>query len=335
MAKVSVIIPNYNHSKFLPQRIESVLNQTYQDFELILLDDCSPDNSCEILESYRTNSKVSHIVFNTKNSGSTFKQWEKGIGLTTGDYIWLAESDDYCEPNFLSDLVSILDSHPNVGIAYSQSRSVDQHNKPLNSWIKQTDIFSPNIWNSSFIADGNVAITNFLIHRNIIPNASAVVFRKSVYKSTSGIDTSMALNGDWLLWVKMLEISDLAYCVKELNYFRQHNNKATGINTRNYNGLKELFELYVYIRDKIGISNQQKKQMTDAGVRRWLYQFGTGNLVLGLKNIPKITKAATRFNKHFYFNLFVVATRLLVFRVILQKKAYPVDISEIVVNRSI
>lgn len=332
MPKVSVIIPNYNHSQFLPQRIESVLNQTFQDFELILLDDCSPDNSREVLEQYKTNPKVSQIIFNTKNSGSTFKQWKKGIGLTTGEYIWLAESDDYCEPNFLNDLVSILDSHPNVGIAYCQSRSVDQNNMPLNSWIKQTNIFSPNIWNNSFIANGHIAITNFLIHRNIIPNASAVVFRKSVYKSTSGIDTTMALNGDWLLWIKMLELSYLAFCAKELNYFRQHNNKATGQNTRNYNGLKELFQLYVYIQKKIGITNKQKKIMTDTGMRRWLYQLATGNLVLGIKNIPKITKAATRFNKYFYFNLFVVAIRLLIFRVILQKKADPIDISNVTVK---
>src|SRR6187431_17527 len=97
LPKVSVIIPNYNHADFLMQRIVSILNQTYQDFELIILDDCSSDKSREIIEHYRTHPKVSHIVYNAENSGSTFKQWKLGLDYAKGDWIWIAESDDYCE----------------------------------------------------------------------------------------------------------------------------------------------------------------------------------------------------------------------------------------------
>jgi glycosyltransferase involved in cell wall biosynthesis len=78
---VSVIIPNYNHSLYLKQRIDSVLNQTFQDFELIILDDCSSDSSKEIIEQYRQNPKVSQIIFNQINSGSVFKQWAEGNHL--------------------------------------------------------------------------------------------------------------------------------------------------------------------------------------------------------------------------------------------------------------
>ena len=101
MPTVSVIIPNYNHAPFLKQRIESVLNQSFQDFEMILIDDCSTDGSREIIESYRNNPHVSHIVYNDSNSGSAFLQWNKGIELAKGDWIWVAESDDYAEPTFL------------------------------------------------------------------------------------------------------------------------------------------------------------------------------------------------------------------------------------------
>src|ERR1700742_1367615 len=105
MAKVSVIVPNYNHSRYLNQRIDSVLSQTYQDFELIILDDCSTDDSRKIIKQYQEHPKVSHIVFNETNSGTTFKQWKKGIELAKGKYIWIAESDDWCEPNLLETLV--------------------------------------------------------------------------------------------------------------------------------------------------------------------------------------------------------------------------------------
>src|SRR5579872_4420041 len=123
--KVSVIIPNYNHAKFLVQRIESVLNQTFTDFEIILMDDKSTDNSLEIIERYRHYPKLSKIILNETNSGSTFKQWNKGIREAKGEYIWIAESDDYADEKFLENLVSIIESNGNVGMAYCQSFDVD------------------------------------------------------------------------------------------------------------------------------------------------------------------------------------------------------------------
>ena len=101
---VSIIIPNYNHSKFLQQRLDSVFNQTFQDFEVILLDDCSTDNSVDILKKYANHPKVSHLELNKQNSGSPFKQWQKGITMAKGTYIWIAETDDYCEFNFLDQM---------------------------------------------------------------------------------------------------------------------------------------------------------------------------------------------------------------------------------------
>ena len=92
MAKVSVVIPNYNHARFLPKRVDSVLRQTFQDFDLILLDDCSTDDSRSILSKYADDPRVK-IEFNEVNSGSSFKQWNKGVGLARGEYVWIAESD--------------------------------------------------------------------------------------------------------------------------------------------------------------------------------------------------------------------------------------------------
>ena len=103
---VSVIIPNYNHAKFLKERIESVLNQTYKNFEIIILDDKSTDDSVGIIKQYADNNYVKHILINEKNSGSPFRQWLKGFELAKGELIWIAESDDSCENSFLYTLVS-------------------------------------------------------------------------------------------------------------------------------------------------------------------------------------------------------------------------------------
>src|SRR5690348_12935994 len=120
MTHVSVVIPNYNHAPFLRQRIESVLRQTYQDFELILLDDCSMDGSQAILMEYASDPRV-RIEFNQKNSGSTFKQWNKGVRLARGEYVWIAESDDYADDRLLEKLAARLDAEPRAAFAYCRS----------------------------------------------------------------------------------------------------------------------------------------------------------------------------------------------------------------------
>ena len=106
--EVSVIIPNYNYARFLQQRIESVLAQTYTDYEIILLDDASTDDSVSILNHYKTNSRVTHLEINSVNTGSPFAQWQKGISLSRGKYIWIAESDDAAESFFLEKAVSVF-----------------------------------------------------------------------------------------------------------------------------------------------------------------------------------------------------------------------------------
>jgi len=90
MPNVTVIVPNYNHARFLRQRLDSILTQTYQDFELILLDDCSTDDSRTILKEYAADPRV-RLELNEANSGSPFKQWNKGVQLAQGKYVWIAE----------------------------------------------------------------------------------------------------------------------------------------------------------------------------------------------------------------------------------------------------
>ena len=124
MATVSIIVPNYNHSRFLEERLESIFSQTFQDFEVILLDDSSTDNSVEVLKRYATHPKVRELLVNDHNSGSPFKQWQQGFALSLGEYIWIAESDDYADKDFLATLVPALKANPQLGLAYCQSRII-------------------------------------------------------------------------------------------------------------------------------------------------------------------------------------------------------------------
>src|ERR1700722_10725104 len=116
MPLVTVVVPNYNHGRFLRERLDSIVGQKFQDFELILLDDCSNDDSCTILREYAAKRAGTKTSFNSVNSGSTFKQWNKGVLMATGKYVWIAESDDYADERLLGSLVGCLESEPQAAL---------------------------------------------------------------------------------------------------------------------------------------------------------------------------------------------------------------------------
>ncbi|MEY3049953.1 MAG: hypothetical protein RL365_1991, partial [Bacteroidota bacterium] len=143
---VSVIIPNYNHAPYLQERIDSVLNQTYRDFEVIVLDDCSSDNSREIIERYRGYEKISHIEYNSVNSGSTFKQWQKGLVFAKGEWIWIAESDDVAHPDFL---LKCLSSVQELDLVFCKSTIINGLGERATylgaSFFPSDEVFNPDL----------------------------------------------------------------------------------------------------------------------------------------------------------------------------------------------
>lgn len=227
--KVSIIIPNYNHATFLVQRLESVFNQTFQDFEVILLDDKSTDDSREILSQYIDNTKVTHCVFNEINTGNTFMQWAKGIDLAKGDFIWIAESDDFCEPKFLEKVIKPFLDDNDVVLSYCQSNKVDEKNNVTGNWLSHTQgLDLQEMFLNDFVMEGNLFLKQFLITKNVIPNASGVVFRKAAIKNDSylSIDPEFRYCGDWILYFKLIANSKIAYTAASLNYFRYHNSSV-------------------------------------------------------------------------------------------------------------
>ncbi len=220
MPTVSVIVPNYNHARYLRQRVETVLRQSFQDFEVILLDDCSTDESRSILSSYASDPRVT-IAFNDVNSGSTFKQWNKGVRLARGKYVWIAESDDYANERLLERLVAVLEHDPVIVFAFCRSWRIAEGDR-LDGFVSYyPDRLNPR-WNADFCVDGQEECRNSFPRFNPVRNASAVVFRKAVYESVGGADEAFCLSGDWKLWAAMALGGKVAYVAEPLNYQRYH-----------------------------------------------------------------------------------------------------------------
>jgi glycosyltransferase involved in cell wall biosynthesis len=218
---VSVIIPNYNHASHLKRRIDTVLNQTFTDFEVIILDDCSADGSREIIESYRTNSKIAHIILNEVNSGSPFLQWRKGIELANGEWVWIAESDDYADLNFLQVVLSSLGSIENLGLIYCDSAIVVENELKQDTFgtIKNKNL-TTNRWQMNHTNSGLLEIENYVLPYGSINNTSAVLFNKNILNRVNPFDIAFRFIGDKYAFIKVLSVSNVAYINKALNYFR-------------------------------------------------------------------------------------------------------------------
>lgn len=234
---VSVIVPNYNYARFLPQRIESILNQSYQNIELIILDDNSTDNSKAIIEQYRSNKRVKHIVYNEKNSGSTFIQWDKGFELSSGEFIWIAECDDYADHHFLEKIVFHMIKDNSIKIGFSNSYWVT----PENTFINKDYTISQN----KQIYTGKRFVRHHLLTSNYIYNASMAIFRKDALSTVNPEYKKYKSCGDKLFWSSIAQTGRVLFVCEPLNYFRIHNAKVTTHSIANGTLFKEEYDLYL------------------------------------------------------------------------------------------
>lgn len=229
MPVVSVILPNYNYARYLAQRIDSILNQTFIDFELIILDDASTDNSLQIVKSYKKKDKRIHVIRNKTNSGNPFKQWQKGILYAKGEFIWIAEADDWCEATFLETLLSEI-KRTGSGMAFCNSYISDESGNIIGEWEVHSNRIKTELFNQNRLFKKKELINNGLAFENVIPNASGVLFQKKAYHAVGCVDMNVSTNADWLLWLKINTTFKISYIATPLNYFRRHKKSVIAVN---------------------------------------------------------------------------------------------------------
>ena len=223
--KLSVIIPNYNYANFIIERIDSILMQTYPIYELIILDDCSTDNSIEVIEEkIKTIDKSIKVQFvkNEKNSGGVFKQWKKGFDLASGDFIWIAEADDTAENNFVEELIKPFDD-PEVVLSYCESARIDGENMLIRE--KSDDLYDmcrTGEWEKSYIWTGREENIYHLSVTNTILNVSSVLWRKKDYTDIFEKAGEFKVAGDWYIYYNILRNGKISWNSKPLNYYRKH-----------------------------------------------------------------------------------------------------------------
>ncbi len=222
--KVSVIVPNYNHAPYLEERLRTIFGQTYPPYEILFLDDSSSDESVAVARRLAAESPVPfRLVLNAANSGSTFRQWVKGIDLAAGDLVWIAESDDTCRPELLERLVAEF-RDPEVSLAFCQSSMVGPDGRRLaEDYLFATedlcaDAMAVPIQRHRAPRRSRSALSQ----RNTIPNASAVVFRRPEVLEERGELERLRLGGDWLFYAMRIRRGKIAFVPEPLNGHRHH-----------------------------------------------------------------------------------------------------------------
>ena len=264
--KISVIIPNYNYAKFLFERVYSILNQNYPIYELIILDDCSTDNSLEIINQIVSsiNKYINvKVVLSEKNSGNAFSQWQKGFKLASGDYVWICEADDYCKKNFLRKVTKPINQNSNIIISYADTGFIDSTGTIVKkSLIDQIDLLKTGHWQKNYINTGQDEIDNYTYLNCTIPNVSGIIIKKDDYEDILNISKTFKQCGDWYFYLNALQRGKIAFNKKTLNYYRLHGNNISSTMNRKKH-LLEIKKIYSHLKNNNNMSEEQQKNMQE------------------------------------------------------------------------
>lgn len=221
MTRVSVITPVYNGEKFIGQAIETVLTQTWQDWELIIINDGSTDQTATIVERYQ-DSRIRVIHQTNQGEGAARNT---GLENAQGEYVAWLDADDSYLPNALADGVAYLDKNPQIGVVYADGWICDEHNQNLMRLSEHRMGF--------FTGDvlEQVVLSNSLI---TVPSCT-MIRRQVVEKVLLQFDSALKFGTDWDFWIRLARTTQFGYLDKVVCRYRVHQaniSRTIGINKK-------------------------------------------------------------------------------------------------------
>jgi len=233
MKKVSICIPVYNGAKYVCETINSVLNQDYENLEILVSDDCSTDDTISIVESIKDN-RI-RIIKNKENLGLG-GNWNVLLREATGDYLMIVCQDDLLIPGVISQKVKVLEENPDVVIVTSASYVINENSTRLfvRRPFKKTQKF-----------DRNKIRERLFAGRNIFMEPPNNMLRRSAMLKTGEFDTTLWYVIDWDYWLRILEYGTAYYINKPLSSFRISKTSATGSNLNTMNAILQDEEVFL------------------------------------------------------------------------------------------
>jgi glycosyltransferase involved in cell wall biosynthesis len=209
--RVTFVVPCYKLAGFLPTCVNSILRQSFSDFEILIMDDCSPDNTAEVAQSF-SDSRIRHVR-NDPNLGH-LRNYNRGIELSRGDYIWLISADDYLRSNLvLQRYVELLDNNRNIGYVFCTGYGVREgvETELLGQLQGRGD--------RDRVVPGQILLKK-LLSGNFVLTPSGMV-RRECYEKVSTFPLDMPWCGDWYLWCLFALHFDVGYFAEPMVCYRQ------------------------------------------------------------------------------------------------------------------
>ena len=220
--RISVALCTYNGSRFLPEQLASIAAQTRLPDEMVVCDDCSSDSTREIIREFaRTAPFPVRFVSNSANLGST-KNFEKAIGLCTGDLIALCDQDDIWLPEKLARQLAVLESDPSLGGVFSDAELIDASSRPIGRRLWANFLFTPR--DQIRFQSGHGA--NVLLKGNVVTGAT-LMFRASLRPVLMPIP-AIWVHDVWIAWMLLVH-SKLTFISEPLMQYRLHSGQQIGV----------------------------------------------------------------------------------------------------------
>ena len=209
--KVSFVVPCYNLAHLLRECLESILTQTYSDLEVLVLDDCSPDDTAEVVSSL-PDPRIKYVR-NEPNLGH-LRNYNKGIALARGDFIWLISPDDYLrKPYALERYVNVMEQNPHLGYVLCPAIKVENGSETeLVSWSTHGT--------TDQILSGHEFLEKLLIGNCVVAPTGMV--RRECYDKVTTFPLNMPNSGDWYLWCAFALDYDVGYMAEPMVCYRIH-----------------------------------------------------------------------------------------------------------------
>ena len=283
--KISVIIPLYNHAQFIEKAITSVLEQTYPDVELIIIDDGSSDNSAGIAEDIiHKYPQCTASVFRQSNQGA-HNAINNGLRKANGDFLTILNSDDYYHPRRLEICMRELAKY-NAECAFTLVTHINDNNEEL----------APNdparIWYSRSIAAENtaVAVSHLLLGSNLAVSSGNIVFSRRLYTLSKGFQP-YKLAHDWDFLLQIIPHSEPIFIKEALYYYRIHpNNASHEVNQFLHKETKEIYQDYF-----LNVISKKPENTYAPSFENWPYDFtGFQHRGLMLEAIRSLITASSK-----------------------------------------
>jgi len=218
--KVSVLIPTYRYGRFLREAIESVLNQSFTDFELIISDDASPDDSAAIITEYEARDSRIRGFCHRVNLGMV-QNWNWCLEQARGEYVKFLFGDDMLgTPDSLAVMVRLLDEEPRAVLAASARTIINECSRRIDLWDE--------LGASGYYPGCEVIHQCFKRERNLVGEPSTVMFRRE--PSLRGFDLSLRQLVDQEFWFHLLTTGGMVYTSAPLCAFRHHGSQQSVLN---------------------------------------------------------------------------------------------------------